>query len=237
MKLTKYMLICAALLCSSVALANTYTFQGSGNATDDPTLNVSADATVTTSTDMISITLNNLISNPRSASQLLTDFSFTLSGLPNASASSISTTGTEITVNSDGTFSTGPSNVAILHGWTVSGTGTITIQFPGGPPNHAIIGTSDAGNYSSGTYSNANNSITGNGPHNPFLENGATFDLSIAGVTMSTTLGDVMFSFGTEEQTVVPGTPGLPDSGSTAMLLGAALGSMEVLRRLLLKKR
>jgi len=33
------------------------------------------------------------------------------------------------------------------------------------------------------------------------------------------------------------GTPLVPDSGSTVMLLGVALGSVEVLRRLILKKR
>ena len=47
--------------------------------------------------------------------------------------------------------------------------------------------------------------------------------------------GNVVLSFGSPD--TVGGGNNTPDSGSTAMLLGAALGSVEVLRRLLLKKR
>ena len=51
-------------------------------------------------------------------------------------------------------------------------------------PSHLIIGPPDASNL----YSNANDSIAGNGPHNPFLDGTATFMLDIAGVTADTTL-------------------------------------------------
>ncbi len=54
-------------------------------------------------------------------------------------------------------------------------------------------------------YSNANGSIAGNGPHNPFTDGTATFLLDVSGVTMSTNVDSAVFSFGT--------TPGIDVSG------------------------
>jgi hypothetical protein len=94
-----------------------------------------------------------------------------------------------------------------------------------------IIGPPDG----SGNYSNANASIAGNGPHNPFVDQTAAFVLSISGINSDTIVTGATFSFGTTPGDNVPGG-GVPDSGSTVMLLGTALGSVEILRRLALKK-
>jgi hypothetical protein len=59
-------------------------------------------------------------------------------------------------------------------------------------------------------YSNANGSIAGNGPHNPFLNQTATFNIAVTGVTAATTVTSATFSFGTVAGVNVPGTPGTP---------------------------
>jgi hypothetical protein len=68
-------------------------------------LPVDAEAVFTTGTDTLTITLTNLEANPTSVAQNLSDLTFTLSGGTITSLSSSS--GQEITVNSNGTFSPG----------------------------------------------------------------------------------------------------------------------------------
>jgi hypothetical protein len=71
-------------------------------------------------------------------------------------------------------------------------------------------------------YSNANGSIAGNGPHNPFLAENATFAITFFGVTQ---VSNVVFSFGTEAGTNVPA---IPDSSATVALLGLGLMGLAV---------
>src|SRR5262249_5528632 len=49
------------------------------------------------------------------------------------------------------------------------------------------------------SYSNANGSIAGNGPHNPFLAESATFTLNVPGVTSASSISAVKFQFGTTD--------------------------------------
>jgi hypothetical protein len=93
-------------------------------------------------------------------------------------------------------------------------------------PKHTIIGTSSNGTYSGGTYSNANASIAGNGPHNPFLESGVTFNLAISGVTATDTITGATFSFGTATGDTLAGTPVPEVSVTTLVLLGASLAGL-----------
>jgi hypothetical protein len=58
-------------------------------------------------------------------------------------------------------------------------------------PADLIIGPSTGG-----VYSNANDSIAGNDPHNPFINQTATFVIA-TGATNGATISDVVFSFGT----------------------------------------
>lgn len=153
---------------------------------------VNASALFTTSGGSLSITLTNLQGNPGNVAQLLSDLDFTLSGITTASGTLSSSAGQEITVNSGGTF-TLASTVAT--GWALNTSGAVfDLNVLGAAgPSHLIIGPPDG----SGNYSSANGSIAGNGPHNPFLNQSATFTLSIPGITANTTVTSAIFSFGT----------------------------------------
>jgi hypothetical protein len=66
-------------------------------------------------------------------------------------------------------------------------------------------------------------SIAGNAPHNPFLNQTATFMLDAPGVTDSTTVTSAIFSFGTTAGNDVPGTKTVPEPSSLTLLLVAAV--------------
>ena len=90
-------------------------------------------------------------------------------------------------------------------------------------PAHLIIGPPGGP-----TYSNADGSIAGNGPHNPFLNQSASFTLTAPNVTSDTTITGVTFSFGTTEgANEIPGVPvaGVPEPGSI-VLFATATGTL-----------
>jgi hypothetical protein len=64
---------------------------------------------------------------------------------------------------------------------------------PAAGPELTVIGGSGAG-----SYANANGSINGNSPHNPFLAGPVTFTLSVAGVTSNSQFSNVVLQFGTK---------------------------------------
>jgi hypothetical protein len=176
---------------------------------------VDASATLVTAANTLSITLTNLEANPTSVVQALSDLQFTVgNGGSLTGATLSSSSGQEITINSGGTFTIGPT---VATGWvpTLSGTsGTLDVLGAGGAgPAHLIIGPPGAG----GTYSNANGSIAGNGPHNPFLNQSASFVISGSGITADTTITSVTFSFGTTEgANLVPGVA-IPEPSSLVL--------------------
>ena len=188
-----------------LAYANTYTFMTPGGASvdDGP---VSASATFVTGTNSVQVTLTNLLSNPTSAGQLLSDIFFIAGGLTSGTGSKSPSTASYITVADDGTTSaaTGP---AVWELTNSAGTYHLNGLFGKGAggtgPHDLIIGPPGVG----GTYSNANGSIAGNEPHNPFINQTATFTLALAGATSSTVISDVIFSFGTEEGSNVAAVP------------------------------
>jgi hypothetical protein len=166
---------------------------------------VSATAGFNTMANSISITLTNLQANPTDIAQTLSDLVFTVGGGASLTGSSqTGATSQEITVNSGGTFTVGPTlTTAAAVGWPYSSTATVgTLNVLTGPghagPAHEIIGPPGSG----GTYSNANGSIAGNGPHNPFLNQTASFTITGPGITAATTITAVTFSFGTGNETV-----------------------------------
>ncbi len=198
-----------ALMCAVAAHANTSTYQIAGEAT----------AVVTTGTNSISITLTDLYVNPLDVGQDLSAFYFTTSVTP--SSASISTSSAPaINIAGNGTYT---SLGTIPPDWALTLLSAVTelddLGAGGAGPEDTIVGAPDGSN----KYGNANGSIDGNGPHNPFLQQTATWTLTENGITSATTLSNVFFQFGTTDGTNdVPGIlVATPEPATTGMLLAA----------------
>jgi hypothetical protein len=218
------------LVLATAAHAGTFTFQTAAGATESGGGAVDASATVTTNAGAgtVTVQLFNLLVNPTDVAQLISDFDFTLTGVTGGTLSSSS--GQEITVNSGGTSTLGSGTVST--GWALSGSGSYVLNALGAVgPAHLIIGPPGAG----GLYSNANGSIAGNGPHNPFLNQSATFTIGgLTGLTADTTVSGVVFSFGTTAGDNVPVGSGpsstVPEPVSLS-LVGGGLLALGLLRK------
>ena len=225
MRPVRNLFLALSLLASSMQ-ASTITFSAIGALNSLPE---DASASLTTNDDgTLDITLQDLESNPKSDIENINSFSFILSTVPSA-FSVLSSNGTEVTINSDGTYTVGSS---VSTGWLLTSLGgaafEITILGASGP-EHTIIGGSSNGTYSAGSYSNANGSIAGSGPHNPFLESGATFVLSLPGVTSATDVSGATFSFGTSTGNELAGSAS-PEPISV-LLIGSGIVLMVLLKR------
>jgi hypothetical protein len=133
--------------------------------------------------------------------------------------------------STDGSFTEGST---VDTGWGLENA-FLRLHVLGTPigPAHTLIGPPGGA-----TYSNANASIAGNGPHNPFLHDSAVFFLHVPFVTADTTVDAAVFSFGTTEGVVVVGEPcedGCPrvpePSAGAIFLLSGALGERSSWRR------
>jgi hypothetical protein len=192
------------LAAATWARADSFTFVTPAGSTVGG-LPVDASATfVTNANGTIDVTLTDLEANPTTIGQLLSDLQFTISF--SGTAFGVPTSfGSELTVQSDGTFTIGPT---VNTGWipvflspgvfALNGLGAGSLG-----PAHLIIGPPGPGN----VYSNANMSIAGNSAHNPFLNQTATFVVGVAGVTDTTTVTSATFSFGTTAGVNVAGVP------------------------------
>ena len=233
MKAFRYLIcLAAAVGISGTALAGTFTFVTPSGATDAAGDPVNAEAIFTTSAGMLSITLQNLLVNQKDVGQNISDLFFTFNNVT-AGGSLSSSSGLERTVHPDGTFTDGSM---VSTGWAFSVTGGVFhlngLAGAADVPAHTTLGGPDGSNL----YSNSNASINGEvghpkhpNPHNPFLVGDVTFTLAIAGINSDTTINGVIFSFGTAPGDNVPSR--VPDSGTTAMLLGGALTCLGVVRR------
>lgn len=184
-----------------------------GSTTSGP---VNAEADFTTANGFLTITLKNLQANPGDVAQLISDFSFTVGNGGSLVGSSLTgAMGQELTVNGNKTFSTGPTlTTPAMVGWVYSNpnpnpstTGLLDVLAGAGHagPSHLIIGPPGGP-----TYSNANGSIAGNGPHNPFLNQSATFTITAPSLTSLTTITSATFSFGTTAGLDIDGRLGSP---------------------------
>jgi hypothetical protein len=192
---------------------------------------VSAMADFSISGTTLTIILTNTLPGIQAASQLLTDVFFTLSLLPTSPILS-SQTGDLINVASDKTITDLGSSIL---GW---GFGAATVNnlsgfelcvlCQGGPtasatPSEGILGPPSI----DGKYDNANGSIAGNGPHNPFVNQTATF--TITGIPTDATADNVIFSFSTASGDNVPGL--LVPEPTSVVLLGTGLLALGVILR------
>jgi hypothetical protein len=188
---------------------------------------VDATVTFTTTDTSVSIALTNLEANPTSVVQNLSDLEFTFSQDVFPSAVGGSNSAQEVTVHSDGTFTLGST---LSTGWGMSAPNHHAVLLnvldtPTGP-SHTIIGPPGPGN----VYSNADGSIAGNGPHNPFLNQTADFTITFPlPLLMGVTVTSATFSFGTTAGNNVNGvlsTTAVPEpnfSGPLALGLGFLL--------------
>lgn len=190
---------------------------------------VNAQAIFTTGAGTLTITLQDLQANPTDVGQLLSDLQFTLS-TGDTTASLFSSSADFITIASNGSVT---DNGTGSTGWGF-GSGTLGagnyllcvicgagVSAGGTPPSEAIIGP--------GPYTSANPSIAGNGPHNPFINQTATFTIHDSNITASTVVSKVTFSFGTAFGSNVIGVP-TPEPRSTVVIL-AAFALMAVVYR------
>ncbi len=235
MSYKRLLYVCGFLATASLTFGDTVWTVNSGGNSASADFNFSVAGQVT-------ITLTDTVSNPGSVASNLSAFMFGLDNNGTAlNVGSLSSgAGVERTVAGDGSYIDGSSVAA---GWVFSlssGTYALDVLSGGGAgPAHTIIGTPDGSN----VYSNANSSIAGNGPHNPFLTSG-TFVITITGVNSNTTVDFANFQFGTTDGSGIIDGSCTTDCGTippqsipepTSLLLGgtgfAALGLVGWRRR------
>jgi hypothetical protein len=214
----------AALLLAPAAEGSVSTYVTPTGATDTAHDPVSATATFTTSTNTLTITLQNLQNNPKDVGQNLSDLGFTFSTGQTIGTLTTSS-GTERTVIDNKTFSNGPTGSTLwaLQNSVSGGLRLCDLCTGGDSPRHTIIGGPDPADPTH--YSNANDSIakTG-GPHNPFLAGVVSFTLNVPGLTAASVVNSAFFSFGTTEGNNITGVPGRVPAPSALLMLGSGLG-------------
>ena len=191
--------------------------------------NFSGEAVFTLTNNSLDIVLKNTTSLTLNAGDLLRSLTFSISNPVITSGTLNTATGSNITVNGDGTYQSDASepNVSIAD-WTLAS----GLQLTADMPDNTIIGKPTGG-----TYAAANNSITGNGPHNPFAFEQVEFTITVNGLTPNSTISNVIFGYGTGSKTttstnvpnIVSGP--LPAPVYAGLALFGAMGIMLKLRR------
>lgn len=210
---------------NAIPLINSFTFNTpTGATTSGGAVDAKATFDLNVTAGTLTISLENLEADPGNVAQCISAIGFGITGANSANLSSSS--GLERTVNSDKTYTDGSTVAA---GWALLGTlPNLTLDVLTGTgsvgPEHTIIGGPGAGN----TYDQAGGSIANNKPHNPFLAKTVTFTLDVPGATSDSTVDNVFFQFGTLDGS---DRVNVPDGGTTALLLGAALSVIGLIRR------
>jgi hypothetical protein len=230
----KVLLAGASTLLAAVSTASadtgTFTTPAGASTGGQP---VDAQVVFTTSDNTVSFVVTDLEANSRSVVQNVSALSFTVDPAITTPGVIASSSANVITIAGDGTYTVGAS---VPTGWKLSNSGAtyeVDDLNGGAGPAHTLVGPPDLSN----VYSNGNGSLDGNGPHNPFLNQTASFTITITGVNSVTDINNVVFQFGTTDGdnkvtgtltstgSATPGTGGtpvaaIPEPSTWAMLLG-----------------
>lgn len=186
---------------------------------------VAAQATFVTSPGVLTITLQNMIVNPTSVIQNISDLEFVIGNASLADlklATITKSSGMERKIAKGGTYS--DLATPVTSGWSLTtslfgSNNALHLDVLGTKigPAHTIVG---APNAKTNLYDNANGSIAGNGPHNPFLAGPVIFRLGIPVVTDTTFITAARFSFGTVSGVFSNGYMEEPEPSTWVMLVG-----------------
>ena len=199
---------------------------------------VAAEAEFTFGAGSVTIRLTNTTEHTVAVSELLTGLQFDFVPAVGTVTLSAATAAAVHTVVSGGSFTTA-TNVDLLDAPHPKNSGTgptwelatgSSLQLKWKPdPNYAILGPTESG----GTYSQANSSIAGNGPHNPFVGQTAVFTLTASGISAGSIVENVVFFFGTNMESSISSQAVVPLPSSVLMGLGlmSGLGALGLARR------